>query len=264
MSLLAPERRAEIARIIQSQGSVRVSNLCELFNVTEETIRRDLETLEKRGVLKRTYGGAIGPKRISYESPYYDREALHKDKKMQIAEAVCDLIDERDTILLDASSTALYISRVLMRRKNSLTIMTNSLAIAHELRHESRFTVLCTGGTLRETSLSFVGPHAERALKTYHVDKAVISCKGFHVERGLTDSNELEVEMKKLMLASANEVIAAVDSSKWGYVGFALIGPPAAINHVVTDDDVESRDVSILEKYGLKITIAPLQGAHAS
>lgn len=257
MSLLAPERRAEIARMIQLDGSVRVSNLCGLFNVTEETIRRDLETLEKEGLLERTYGGAIGPKRISYESPYYDREGRHQAKKMQIAEAVCNMVNEHETILLDASSTALYTARALVTRKNSLTIMTNSLAIVHELRHENRFTVLCTGGTLRETSLSFVGPHAERALEAYHVDKAIISCKGLDAERGLTDTNELEVEMKKLMLTAANEVIAIVDSSKWGYVGFALIGPPNSVDHIVTDDGVDPAEVSRMEKHGVKVSVSP-------
>lgn len=254
--LLAPERRAEIARIVATEGSVRVANLCRQFGVTEETIRRDLEILEKEGVLERTYGGAVSPQRIAYESPYYRRESLNKREKLAIAQAVCDIVSERETILLDASSTSHYVARALARSKQGMTIMTNSLAIAYELRNKRDFTVMCTGGTLRETSLSFVGPHAERALRDYHVDKAIISCKGFDIDRGLTDSNDLEVEMKKMMLQAANEVIAVVDSSKWGYVGFALIGPVTAVNRMVTDDKVDPKDVARLEELGIQVTVA--------
>lgn len=256
MALLAPERRAEIARLVEAQGSVRVSNLCSLFHVTEETIRRDLEALEKQGVLERTYGGAVSPRRISYESPYANREISNQAEKTAIAHAICDLVSDRQTILLDASSTALYVARALVQKRQRLTVMTNSFAIVNELKNHDQITVMCTGGTLRPNTLSFVGPQAERVIKEYHFDKAIISCKGFNIERGFTDSNELEVEMKKLMLAAANEVIAAVDSSKWGYVGFALIGPTQSVHRIVTDQKVDLDQVERARKTGVDVIVA--------
>lgn len=257
--MLAPERRAEINHLIEVNGSVRVTELSRLFGVTEETVRRDLEALEKLGVLERTYGGAVSPRGISYESPHLGRKAAQKAEKMAIAQVLAGLVDDRETLLLDASSTALYAARAL-RSKQSLTILTNSLAIVNELRGESKFTVMCTGGTFRATSLSFVGPHAERALKEYHVDKAIISCRGLDVERGLTDSNDLEVEMKRLMMAAANEVIAVVDSSKWGYVGFALISPLSSVHHIVTDDGVDDEMVEQVRELGVRVHVAPVKG----
>lgn len=256
--LLAPERRAEIRRIIEAEGSVRVSHLCTLFGVTEETIRRDLETLEREGVVERTYGGAISPRRISYESPYYGRANANRAAKEAIAGVVAEMVQDRDTILLDASSTSLYVARALVKKRKGLTVMTNSLAITNELRSARGFNVLCTGGTLRLTSLSFVGPHAERALRHYHVDKAVISCKGFDLNRGFTDSNDLEVEMKKAMLKAANEVIAAVDSSKWGYVGFALIGPVTSVQRIVTDANVDTAQVAQVRDQGVDVVVASM------
>lgn len=257
--LLAPERRAEIVRLIELKGSVRVSELCTQFSVTEETIRRDLDTLENQGLLERTYGGAVSPKRIAHESPYYGRETQNQAEKEAIAQAVADMIADRETVLLDASSTSLYVARALAAQKQRLTVMTNSLVITHELsRVRGSFTVMCTGGTLRETSLSFVGPHAERALLDYHVDTAVISCKGFSAERGFTDSNDLEVEMKKLMLRSANRVIAAVDSSKWGYVGFAVIGPATSAQVIVTDSNVDPKQRKSVEELGVEVVAAPV------
>ncbi|NLN28707.1 MAG: DeoR/GlpR transcriptional regulator [Firmicutes bacterium] len=257
--LLAPERRAEIVRLIELKGSVRVSELCSQFGVTEETIRRDLDALEKQGLLERTYGGAVSPKRIAHESPYYGRELQNKAEKEAIARAIAGMISDRETVLLDASSTSLYVARALAAHKQRLTVMTNSLVITHELsRARGSFTVMCTGGTLRETSLSFVGPHAERALLDYHVDTAIISCKGFHAERGFTDSNDLEVEIKKLMLRSANRVIAAVDSSKWGYVGFAVIGPATSAQIIVTDSNVDGEQVAAVKRHGVEVIVAPL------
>lgn len=256
--LLAPERRSEIVRLIELEGSVRVSNLCTKFGVTEETIRRDLDALEKQGLLERTYGGAVSPKRISHESPYYGRELQNKAEKEAIAQAIAEVITDRETVLLDASSTSLYVARALAGQKQRLTVMTNSLVIASELSRSRGFTVLCTGGTLRETSLSFVGPHAERALRDYHVDTAILSCKGFDIHRGFTDSNDLEVEMKKMMLTAANRVIAAVDSSKWGYVGFALIGPVTSANLIVTDSRVDAGKVAQVQEQGVQVTIAPV------
>ncbi|OUM98483.1 MAG: hypothetical protein BAA04_08500 [Firmicutes bacterium ZCTH02-B6] len=258
--MLAPERRAEIARMIETYGSVRVAELSQMFGVTEETVRRDLEALERLGVLERTYGGAVKPRGISFESPYAGRAAMQRAEKMAIAEVIADLVDDRETILLDASSTALYVARAL-RRRQGLTVLTNSLAIVHEFRGEENFTVMCTGGTLRTNSQSFVGPHAERALREYHVDKAIISCRGLHVERGLTDSNDLEVEMKRLMMGAANEVIAAVDSSKWGYVGFALIGPVSSVHRIVTDSGAPPADVDAIRQLGVKVHVAPGQAA---
>lgn len=257
--LLAPERRSEIIRLIELKGSVRVSELCTLFGVTEETIRRDLDALEKQGLLERTYGGAVSPKRIAHESPYHGRELQNRAEKEAIAREIADMIADRETVLLDASSTSLYVARALATQKQRLTVMTNSLVITHELsRARGAFTVMCTGGTLRETSLSFVGPHAERALLDYHVDTAIISCKGFDAERGFTDSNDLEVEMKKMMLRAANRVIAVVDSSKWGYVGFAVIGPATSAQVIVTDSNVDPEQVAAVEKLGVQVVVAPL------
>lgn len=255
MLLLALERRAEIARRIEEQGSVRVSRLSRDLGVTEETIRRDLEALEKEGVLKRTHGGAVHPRGISYESPHHGRHDLNRAEKEAIARAVAGLIGDGETVLLDASSTALYVARAL-QGKQALTILTNSLAIVNELKGEERFTVFCTGGALRRRSLSFVGPHAERALADYHVDRAVISCRGLDLEKGFTDSNELEVELKKRMIEAANEVIAAVDSSKWGYIGFARIGPVQAAQRIVTDKGADPEEVERLRELGIEVIVA--------
>lgn len=255
--MLAPERRSEISHLIESNGSVRVAELSVRFGVTEETIRRDLEALEKQGVLERTYGGAVSPRGISYEPPHIGRKAAQKAEKIAMARVLAELVNDRETLLLDASSTALYVARAL-RSKQSLTILTNSLAIVNELRSESKFTVMCTGGTFRPTSLSFVGPHAERALKEYHVDKAIVSCRGLDVDRGLTDSNDLEVEMKRLMMGAANEVFAAVDSTKWGYVGFALIAPLSSVQHIVTDGGVDGAQVERVRELGVQVHVAPV------
>lgn len=254
--LLVPERRAEIVRLIEQRGSARVGELSHRFGVTEETIRRDLEELEREGVLRRTYGGAVGMTHgSSHELPHARREEKNREQKERIAAAAAGLVQDGETIAVDASTTALELVRRLQAHQN-LTLLTNSVQIVWELARHSGIQVISTGGTLRGNSLSFVGPLAERALTEYHVDKAILSCKGLSLQHGLTDSNELEVELKKRMVQAAAQVIALVDSSKLGYVGFSRIIPISGIHTLVTDSGIQPNIRRELEERGVKVRVA--------
>lgn len=252
---MVAERRSQIARMLQQHGTVRVAMLSEIFDVTEETIRRDLEELEKEGILKRTYGGAISRRGTGIELPFAAREEKNRDEKVKIARAAAELLEDGDTIILDASTTALFVARQLPAAPR-LTVVTNSVRVVLELAAHPNVTVIGLGGQLRERSLSFVGPQAERALAAYHVDKAFLSCKGLTPTEGMTDSNELEVELKKRMVEAAAAVIAIVDSSKLGYVAFARICPLEQIARIITDDGAEPSMVERLSEHGTPVTVA--------
>lgn len=253
--MLVAERRSQIARLLQQHGTVRVAALSEMFEVTEETIRRDLEELEKEGILKRTYGGAISRRGTGIELPFAAREEKNREEKLKIARAAAALLDDGDTIILDASTTALFVARHLPTTPR-LTVVTNSVRVVLELAAHPNVTVIGIGGQLRERSLSFVGPQAERALAAYHVDKAFLSCKGLTLAEGMTDSNELEVELKKRMVEAAAAVIAIVDSSKLGYVAFARICPLDQIARLITDDAADPALLARIEEMGTPITLA--------
>lgn len=252
--MLPADRKMAILRLVRQNGSVRVAELAEMFSVTEETIRRDLDQLEQEGHVRRTYGGAVSTRPTGFEAPILEREGTNAEAKRRIGQAAVALLSPGDTCMLDASTTALAMARQIPAM--NLTVVTNSIPIMTVLAGRESVTVVGTGGMLRANSLSFVGPQAEEVLARYHVDKVFLSCVGFHLERGLTDSNLLEVEVKKQMIAAGREIIALVDSSKWGQVAFAQFAATSAIHKVVTDADAPEDMVAALRERGVEVIVA--------
>ena len=212
--MLAIERRREIIERLTSNGKVIVSELAREFDVTEETIRRDLERLDREGLASKTYGGAVSKHQSTPDLPYNVREGVNVKEKQQIADKLCDLIRDGERIMLDSSSTALYVIKRIKEKKN-LTIITNSLKILLELADKQDWTVLSTGGVLKKGALSLMGSSAEKMINSYHVDTAICSCKGIDMSLGITDSNENDSLIKQAMIHSAERRILAIDSDKF-------------------------------------------------
>ena len=155
--------------------------------------------------------------------------------------------------MLDASSTAVYIAKTLQEKgRKNLTVITNSIEIIIELFDVQDWTVLSTGGVSREGSFALVGPQTDKMLRTYHVDKAIISCKGIDVSAGMTDSDELHANNKTTMLAAAKEKILAVDSSKFDKIAFTEIGTLDDLTMVITDEKPEERWLQIFKDSRIK------------
>ena len=240
MDMLAIERRNEILDTIQKEQSVIVAELSKRYSVTEETIRRDLDKLERDGFVKKTYGGAVYKESLDKDLPFKIREHSNKAEKIRIAQKVAGLIEDGDTIMMDSSSTVLQVAK-LLKDKSRLTVITNSVEILVELADCSNITVISTGGTLRAPSLSLLGRTAEAVVCNYNVDKAIISCKGVHMQKGITDSVELEVEVKRAMLRSCKQSILAVDSTKIDKVAFTKLADLDEIDVLVTDQLADER-----------------------
>jgi len=232
--MLAIERKNMILRMLQEEKKVIVADLSKKFEVTEETIRRDLEKLEAQGLAQKTYGGAILNENPNADLSYTIRQKANVDKKRAIARKVAELIENGDHIMLDASSTAVFIAKELKSKKN-LTIITTSIEILLELVDVSGWRVMGTGGTMKEGNLSFIGPNSEQMLENYHVDKAIVSCKGIDMKRGFTDSNEADAHIKKVILDSANTRILVADSTKFERVSFSKSCDIEDIDIFVTD-----------------------------
>ena len=154
----------------------------------------NLEKLEREGFVKKTYGGAVLNKHITMDMPLKIREQTNRKEKQAIARKVASLVEEGDCMMLDSSSTSLMIAQEL-KKKKKLTVITNSVEVLIELAGNDGIKVISTGGNLRDSSLSLVGKSALEVLSRYNVDKAILSCKGIDIEKGITDSNEMEVEV---------------------------------------------------------------------
>lgn len=232
--MLAIERRREILERMRADGKVIVSELARDFEVTEETIRRDLDRLDKEGLVSKTYGGAVSKQNPTLDLPYNVRESVNVEQKQAISEKIVRLIRDGERIMLDSSSTALYVVRKLKDKKN-LTIITNSVKILIELADKSDWTVLSTGGVLKQNALSLNGSSAEKMIHSYHVDTAICSCKGLDMELGVTDSNEHDSLIKQAMFASAERRILALDAEKFDKKSFVKVCGFREIDLLVTD-----------------------------
>lgn len=232
--MLAIERRNQILEKLQAEKRVVVSELSQIYEVSEETIRRDLEKLEQEGLAIKSYGGAVLNENSSVDLPLNIRKNRNVAGKRKIADIIAGLIDDGDRLMLDASSTALFIAKSIKDKKN-ITLITNSIEILIELFDVPDWHVMSTGGTAREGTFALVGPQTDKMLADYHVDKAIISCKGLERDSGLMDSDIQHAENKKTMLHSGAVRILALDHSKFDAVAFTKVAECKDIDVVVTD-----------------------------
>lgn len=238
--MLAIERRNEILVKLQTERRVVVSELSQFYGVSEETIRRDLEKLVNDGFATKSYGGAVINENTNIDLPFNIRKNHNVIEKQKIASLIDSLVNDGDSIMLDASSTSVYIAKALSNKKN-LTLITNSIELLIELFDAPSWTVLSTGGVARGGSFALVGPQTDKMLKMYHVDKAIISCKGLDMTAGVTDSDELHANNKYTMLKAARSKILALDISKFDKTAFTTVAPLDDIDIIITDKEPDEK-----------------------
>ena len=220
---------------IRLDRKVYVSDLAKTFKVTEETIRRDLEKLEGQDLLRRSYGGAVITESTSEDLSYKRRSAINSESKLAIAEKAARLIQDGDTIMMDSSTTCQALLQRLKGQKD-ITVITNSIRLMNDFMG-SGFKMICTGGTMRESSCALTGSIASQTLEKYYVDFTFISCKGIDREKGLMESNEEESEIKQIMIEQAKKAILLADHSKFGKTAFIKTCDFSKIAAIVTDAD---------------------------
>jgi len=253
---LAAERQREIVSIVDRENAVRVTSLARFFQVTEETIRRDLERLEVQGKLVRSHGGAMSivP---GIEVPASERDASFIAEKVAIAREAARFIKPNDTILIDASTTTLYLARLMVDMP--LTVLTNSIQVCAELSTRPRMRVVCTGGSLSTLSLSFVGPRAEHMLADYRVNRLFFSCTALDVAHGLSDTNEMQASIRQAMMAVSDERILMVDRSKLGLKALKRFAGLGEVTSIVTNDNADPLLVSGFVEAGVDVVLARTQ-----
>lgn len=232
--MLAIERKNEILGKLRAEQRVLVSELAQHYNVTEETIRRDLDKLEKEGYATKTYGGAIWGNSTKTDLSYTIRNKTNVEAKNTIAELVCSLVEDGDHLMLDDSSTSLYVAKKL-KEKKALTVITNSVELVVELSGVGGWTIMLTGGRLKPESLALVGGQTQESLAKYHVDKVIMSCKGIDLSAGVTDSSEYHSQTKQSMIRAAKKRILVLDSSKFDKISFVNIASLDVYDLVVTN-----------------------------
>jgi DeoR/GlpR family transcriptional regulator of sugar metabolism len=236
--VFARERQEHIVRIVEEHGRARVNDLASRFAVSAVTIRKDLVVLEAEGRLRRTHGGAIVMERDRAELSFDIRERLQADEKQRIGSAAAALVHDGESIVMDASTTALSVARHLKARGDfsQLTVITNGLRLASELAGQPGIVVLMLGGRVRWEALSVVGQLGDGLFRRINVQKAFLGAAGFTIASGLADATDEEAQIKRSMVNAAHEVIAIVDHTKWERAAFATFCPTDRIDIVITGE----------------------------
>ena len=254
-NLLAETRRRRILDWLQEEGSARVSALSDAFGVSEPTIRQDLERLETDGFIVREHGGAF----LATMSQQVQALALHHlvnmDAKRAIGRVAAALVNDGETITLDAGSTTTEVARNLMKRQD-LHVITNALNIALILGANPSCTVHMPGGQFKAPTLSLSGEKSAGYFENIFAEKLFLATAGASLEAGLTFPAFADLYVKRAMIKAAREIILVADSTKIGRVSFAVLGPLTLVNSLITDAGIRDEDRRAIEKMGINIVIA--------
>lgn len=246
------ERLEAIRKIVKTETRVVVSELSKQFDVTEETIRRDLYKLETEGLVTRTYGGAILNQTITYENvDYRRREQTNPEEKREIASLAASVIPWNTTVSADGSSTVAEALKMLADHEG-LTILTYSIKAIDNLA-DSDIRLVSTGGIVNQNTCSFGGMVTKMVLESFNTEFALISCKAINLDGGIYDSHEEEVELKKRMIEHSSKTILLADSSKFDRIAFVRMMDLDRIYMLITDKQPSDKWCDLLRKKGVKL-----------
>lgn len=249
--MFAEERYVKIVALLNEKSSIKVTELANIFNVSESTIRRDLQDMNVRGLLTRTHGGAVAAQKTNFEPTFKEKKDEQYNEKTDIGKLAASIIKDGDTIILDSGTTTIEIAKFITAK--NITVITNSIDIAEELSEKEQIELIVTGGTLRTITRAMVGHITETALKNFRVDKAFIGVNGISLREGLTTPNFIEAQTKKAMINAANKVIVVADSTKFHQVCFSVISPMDIVSTIITNDTLDHNTAKDYENTGIEI-----------
>jgi DeoR family transcriptional regulator of aga operon len=247
------ERLEKIIALLEKEDRLVTKNLPEILNTTSVTIRKDIAILEQRGLLKRTHGGAIKPKRLFHGLALNEKEKLNLEEKIRIAKKAAKLIFEGDTIILDSGSTTSFIAKEIKHMKG-ITVITNAINIVSILLNSDIDVILIGGSLLKETS-TLVGPLADDVLRKISADKLFIGVDGIDFEVGLTTPNILEANTSRVMMEMSGEIILVVDASKFGRRSLGVISKVSEVNSIITTKKLSENELKKFADYDVEVFI---------
>ncbi|NAW51399.1 DeoR family transcriptional regulator [Elizabethkingia argentiflava] len=248
-------RHNKILKDLEKKEYLLVQDLCEKYNVSSVTIRKDLSYLESLGLLYRTHGGASKKSRFAYEENVNEKENINVESKQVIAKAASKMIDENDSIIIASGTTMHYLARAL-ERFHKLTVLTSSLRAALELCSMPNIVVIQLGGEVRKSSASIVGSISEEVLKQFSCRKLFLGVDGIDLDFGISCSSAAEAHLNQAMIACAEKVIVLADSSKVNKKGFGKIADIDRVDTIITDKHIDIEIKAKLEDLGVAVVMA--------
>ncbi|MFF4407470.1 DeoR/GlpR family DNA-binding transcription regulator [Streptomyces sp. NPDC001262] len=254
--MYAPERQQEILRLARESGRVDVLSLADVFQVTAETVRRDLKALDRAGLVRRVHGGAIPAGRLDFEPDLAERDAVAADEKQRIARAaLAELPGDRGSVILDAGTTCARLAAEFPPEAE-LTVVTHGLPVAARLADCPGLTLHLVGGRIRHRTRAAVDDWALRAYREINADVLFLATNGFSLEGGLTTPDLAEAAVKRAMVAAARRVVLLADSAKAGQQHFARFGELSDVDLLITDTGLSPDDALAIERAGTEVVRA--------
>lgn len=246
------ERKKKILELLEKNGSVKVTELSKMFDISEVTVRNYLADMESKGLLSRVHGGALSSYKPYYSMNLSQRLETNQTAKKKIAEAVAKIVEPNDTIMLNSGTTTLLVFRSLPTDYN-LNIVTNSIAIALEAADNPNFNVILVGGSVNTKYQFTFGTDAVKQLKNYHADKLILSVDGIDCMSGFTTYYDKESDIDRTMIEQSEFCIVAADTSKFERIAFASISTPDVADVIVTNDSLNDSIYNALKKMDINI-----------
>lgn len=248
------ERQCELVQLVGRTGRLTVAQICEKFNVSEATARRDLQALADKGLIQRVHGGAIRVRQAAPEEPALDRSHQPEEEKASIGRATAALIKDGETIFLGSGTTVLQVAKHLVN--HHITVITNSLPVINLMAEKNHITLIALGGILRESELSFIGHITETALSEVRADKVIIGIRAISLEYGLTNDYMPETLTDRAILKIGREIIIVADHTKCNVISTAFLAPLTAMNVLVTDNKTDKEFIEALRSQNIKVIVA--------
>lgn len=255
--MLTVERRNLILKMLDDQSSVSVAELSEILEVSEVTVRKMLNELDKQGCLRRTRGGAVSLSVAVRERDEHEKEQQNTKEKKAIAKLAYSMIDDSDTVYLDAGSTTLELVKLIRNgNKRNITVVTNALNIAMELIDSYDIELVIIGGNVRHKIMSCVGCLAEKAVESMCFDKAFMGTNSLSLETGVTTPNLTEAQIKRCVIEASRQAVLICDTTKFGKVSMARICPLERFGAVVTDWRIPNKLKQGILGAGINLVVA--------
>lgn len=249
------ERQQLVLAYIEERQRVAVADIRDRFAVSEVTARRDLESLESQGLIRRVHGGALALRRAPPELPALERTREQADEKQRIGAAAAALVEDGETVFISSGTTPLEVARHL-RERSGLTVITNSLPVVNLLAGAPDITLIALGGMLRRSELSLIGHVTELALAELRADKVIFGVRAIDLEYGLTNDYLPETMTDRTILRIARTVIVVADHTKFGRVSAAVVAPITAMHTLVTDSETPGAFIAALREQGVQVVLA--------
>ncbi|MCQ4636877.1 DeoR/GlpR family DNA-binding transcription regulator [Anaerovorax odorimutans] len=258
--MLPQERYTRLITYLQEHEIIKIDQLMKLFDISIETARRDLNHLEKEGVIKKIYGGATLVKKEAKEPATSDRMTRNLSEKTAIGKKCAEFISDGDSVLIEVGTTTLQVAKALKEKKN-LMVITNSIHVVNELM-DTDFDLYVIGGKVRHGEGSVSGAVSMFELENFHIGKAIISAGGVTLERGLSDYNIEEALIRKKVVEQSRETILVADNSKFGRDVLAHVCPISAMDLVITGEGLSPEMITRFEDANVNLVLADGSAGH--